>query len=36
LDISNIQVVMIFPTWQTGSGAVYQIDNVKIASASPM
>ncbi|MFT5312234.1 MAG: beta-glucanase (GH16 family) [Paraglaciecola sp.] len=29
LDISAIDVIMMFPTWGTGSGAVYRIDNVK-------
>lgn len=29
LDISAIDVIMIFPAWGTGSGAVYRIDNVK-------
>ncbi|WP_333608936.1 family 16 glycosylhydrolase [Arsukibacterium sp.] len=38
LDLSAIDVVMIFPAWDTGNGAVYRVDNVKIAapaSASP-
>ncbi len=38
LDLSAIDVVMIFPAWDTGNGAVYQVDNVKIAqpdTASP-
>lgn len=30
LDLSLIDVIMIFPAWQTGEGAVYRIDNVKI------
>jgi len=29
LDISAIDVVMMFPTWGQGNGAVYLIDNVK-------
>lgn len=29
LDVSQISVVMIFPAWQTGAGAVYRIDNAK-------
>jgi hypothetical protein len=29
LDLSAIDVVMVFPTWGTGDGAVYRIDNVK-------
>jgi hypothetical protein len=28
LDVTGIDVVMIFPTWGTGSGAVYRVDNV--------
>lgn len=38
LDLSAIDVVMIFPAWDTGEGAVYRVDNVKIAqpdTASP-
>lgn len=30
LDISAIDVVMVFPAWGTGSGAVYRIDNAAI------
>jgi beta-glucanase (GH16 family) len=30
LDISAIDVVMVFPAWGTGEGAVYRIDNAKI------
>jgi beta-glucanase (GH16 family) len=30
LDVGAISVLMIFPSWQTGEGAVYRIDNVKI------
>ncbi|MCO7190483.1 MULTISPECIES: glycoside hydrolase family 16 protein [unclassified Pseudoalteromonas] len=30
LDISAIDVLMVFPTWGQGAGAVYRIDNVKI------
>lgn len=33
LDISSIDVIMIFPAWGTGGGAVYQIDNMSIATA---
>ena len=32
LDISDINVIMVFPAWGTGQGAVYQIDNVRIAN----
>ncbi|WP_342805044.1 family 16 glycosylhydrolase [Alteromonas sp. M12] len=32
LDISAIDVLMIFPAWGTGDGAIYRIDNVKITS----
>jgi beta-glucanase (GH16 family) len=30
LDISAIDVVMVFPAWGAGAGAVYRIDNAKI------
>lgn len=30
LDPSAIDVVMIFPAWDTGNGAVYRVDNAKI------
>lgn len=30
LDISAIDVVMVFPAWGQGAGAVYRIDNAKI------
>ena len=33
LDFSNIEVLMIFPAWGTGTGAIYQVDNVKIFSS---
>lgn len=32
LDLSAIDVVMIFPAWGTGEGAVYQVTNLTIAS----
>lgn len=32
LDISAIDVIMVFPAWDTGNGAVYRIDNAKIAA----
>ncbi|PCC10213.1 glycoside hydrolase family 16 protein [Pseudoalteromonas sp. JB197] len=32
LDISDINVLMVFPAWGTGEGAVYRIDNVVIAN----
>ncbi|APE07784.1 glycosyl hydrolase family 16 [Alteromonas sp. RW2A1] len=32
LDISAINVLMMFPTWGTGNGAVYRVDNVEIAA----
>ena len=38
LDVSAIDVVMVFPAWGTGEGAVFQIDNLEITSplvASP-
>jgi beta-glucanase (GH16 family) len=31
LDISAIDVVMVFPAWGAGAGAVYRIDNLRIA-----
>ncbi len=34
LDLSAIDVVMIFPAWGSGEGAVYHVDDVKIAGAS--
>ncbi|NQY64060.1 MAG: glycoside hydrolase family 16 protein [Alteromonadaceae bacterium] len=30
LDVSAIDVLMIFPAWGTGTGAVYRVDNVRI------
>ncbi len=33
LDLSNIDVLMIFPAWGTGEGAVYRVDNVVIGQA---
>ena len=30
LDVSEIDVLMIFPAWGTGNGAVYRVDNVAI------
>ncbi len=35
LDVSAIDVVMIFPAWGTGEGAVYQVDNVEINAEYP-
>lgn len=32
LDISDINVLMIFPAWGSGEGAVYRVDNVVIAN----
>lgn len=32
LDVSGIDVVMIFPAWQTGEGAIYQVDNVVVTA----
>ncbi len=31
LDVSAIDVIMVFPAWGTGNGAVYRIDNVKFS-----
>ena len=30
LDVSAIDVLMIFPAWGQGAGAIYRVDNVKI------
>ncbi|HAU26468.1 MAG TPA: hypothetical protein DCW49_03700, partial [Alteromonas australica] len=30
LDISAIDVLMVFPAWGSGEGAVYRLDNVKL------
>ncbi|MFP3416503.1 hypothetical protein SB773_34260, partial [Bacillus sp. SIMBA_074] len=30
LDVSAIDVVMIFPAWGSGEGAVYRVDNARI------
>lgn len=30
LDISDINILMIFPAWEQGAGTVYRIDNFKI------
>jgi len=32
LDISGIDVLMFFPAWGTGEGAVYRVDNVTITT----
>ena len=32
LDVSEIDVLMIFPAWGTGDGAVYRVDNVAITA----
>ena len=32
LDISAIDVLMVFPAWGTGDGAVYRLDNVVITN----
>ena len=32
LDLSAIDVLLIFPAWGTGNGAVYQVDNIEISS----
>lgn len=34
LDLASIDVVMIFPAWGSGEGAVYRIDNLKIGQAA--
>lgn len=30
LDLSDINVIMVFPAWGSGQGTIYQIDNVQI------
>lgn len=35
LDVAAIDVVMIFPTWGQGEGAVYRLDNVEITLDYP-
>lgn len=35
LDVSAIDVIMIFPAWATGEGAIYRVDNVNIAIDYP-
>ena len=32
LDISALDVLMIFPAWGAGEGAVYRLDNVKVTT----
>ena len=34
LNVSAIDVIMIFPAWSTGEGAVYRVDNAKIYDPS--
>ena len=29
-DISALDVILVFPAWMTGEGAVYQLDNVRV------
>jgi hypothetical protein len=36
LDLSAIDVVMIFPAWGQGAGAVYRVDNVMVLNAAGM
>jgi hypothetical protein len=35
LDITKIDVVMIFPAWGQGAGAVYRVDNVLFGAGDP-
>lgn len=35
LDITKIDVVMVFPAWGQGAGAVYRIDNVLFGAGDP-
>ena len=32
LDISSIDVIMVFPAWSQGEGAVFRIDNAVISN----
>ena len=32
LDISEIDLIMVFPAWGSGDGAIYRIDNVVIGN----
>ena len=32
LDVSQIDVLMFFPAWGTGEGAVFRLDNVMITT----
>ncbi|MDP7591749.1 MAG: glycoside hydrolase family 16 protein, partial [Litorilituus sp.] len=32
LDISAIDVLMVFPAWGAGDGAVYRLDNIKVTA----
>ena len=36
LDLSAIDVIMVFPAWGQGAGAVYRVDNVMIVNAAGM
>ena len=36
LDVSSIDVIMVFPAWGTGEGAVYRLDNVMIYDPSSL
>ncbi|KXI27748.1 glycoside hydrolase family 16 protein [Paraglaciecola hydrolytica] len=36
LDLSGIDVLMIFPAWGAGEGAVYRVDNVEISQDGPV
>lgn len=35
LDVTKIDVVMIFPAWGQGAGAVYRVDNVLFGAGDP-
>lgn len=35
LDVSAIDVIMIFPAWGQGEGAVYRVDNARIYAPEP-
>ncbi len=36
LDLSQVDVIMVFPAWGTGEGAVYRLDNVMIYDPSSL
>jgi len=35
MSLDDVTLVMIFPTWATGGGAVVRYDNVKFVAPAP-